>query len=150
MRLAVDDCRARARAVRVARLATAGSDGRPHIVPVTFAMTGERVVTAVDQKPKDTTSLRRLRNIRANPRVSVLWDQYDDDWARLWWVRGDGRAHVVDPDTEPWARAVEALRARYPQYVDDPPRGPAVVVDVESWSGWAYASGVGPTTSPGF
>jgi len=122
----------------VARLATTGADGQPHIVPVTFALVGDQVLTAVDQKPKSTTSLRRLRNIGDNPRVAMLWDHYDDDWSRLWWVRGDGSARVVDPGSVPWTMAVEGLRAKYRQYVQDPPRGPAIVIRVGSWSGWAY------------
>jgi PPOX class probable F420-dependent enzyme len=138
MRLEVDHCQARARDAEVARLATSGLDGRPHLVPVTFAFVGEQVVSAVDQKPKSTTSLRRLRNIGENPRVCLLWDRYDDDWTQLWWVRGDGRARVCAPGSQPWAEAVEALRARYRQYLRDPPRGPAIVVDVESWSGWSH------------
>lgn len=138
MRLAVDDCRARAEASEVARLATAGADRQPHVVPVTFAFLGDGVVTAVDQKPKSTTRLRRLRNIGDNARVSVLWDRYDDDWSRLWWVRCDGHARVVEPGSAPWTDAVAALRAKYPQYAQDPPQGPAILIEVVSWSGWAY------------
>src|SRR5262245_19695190 len=138
MRLAADECTALARAAEVGRLATAGGDGQPYIVPVTFALVGNRVVSAVDQKPKSTTSLRRLRNIDENPRVSLLWDRYDDDWSRLWWVRGDGLAQVVEPGSDSWAEAVGALRGKYRQYLDDPRRGPATLVEVASWSGWAY------------
>ena len=105
---------------------------------MTFALLGDQVVKAVDQKPKSTTSLRRLRNIGDNPRVAVLWDRYDDDWSRLWWVRGNGRARVVEPGSEPWTTALEALRAKYSQYAQDPPRGPAILIEVGSWSGWAY------------
>ncbi|GAA3437308.1 hypothetical protein GCM10018954_069220 [Kutzneria kofuensis] len=72
---------------RVARLATAGADGRPHLVPVTFAVHDDTVVIAVDHKPKTTTNLRRLRNIRENGQVSLLVDHYDEDWRQLWWVR---------------------------------------------------------------
>ena len=65
---------------RVAALATVGRSGHPHIVPVCFAVEGNRVVTAVDHKPKTTTALRRVSNVRANPSVSLLVDQYDEDW----------------------------------------------------------------------
>jgi PPOX class probable F420-dependent enzyme len=139
MRLEGDVCRARARSERVARLATVGADMRPHLVPVTFALTGDVVVSAVDQKPKRTTDLRRLRNIEDNPRVALLWDHYDDDWRRLWWVRGDGVAEVVHTGDR-WQAAVEALRERYAQYRERPPGGPAVLVTVESWSGWSFAA----------
>ncbi|HWM00186.1 MAG TPA: TIGR03668 family PPOX class F420-dependent oxidoreductase [Nocardioidaceae bacterium] len=139
MRLEGDVCRARVRSERVARLATTGADMRPHLVPMTFALSGDVVVSAVDQKPKRTTDLRRLRNIEDNPRVALLWDLYDDDWRRLWWVRGDGRAEVVHTGDR-WHAAVEALRERYAQYRERPPRGPAVLVTVESWSGWSFAA----------
>ena len=140
MRLDGDECRARAGRERVARLATTGADMRPHLVPVTFALSGDLVVTAVDQKPKTTTDLRRLRNIAGNPHVALLWDRYDEDWTHLWWVRGDGIAEVVQTGDDRWDAAVAALRERYAQYRQSPPRGPAVVVRVESWSGWSFAA----------
>jgi PPOX class probable F420-dependent enzyme len=139
MRLDGEDCRVRAGRQRVARMATTGADLRPHLVPVTFALTGDVVMTAVDQKPKATTDLRRLRNIADNPRVALLWDRYDEDWTRLWWVRGDGIAEVVHTGDR-WDAAVAALRQRYPQYLPSPPHGPAVLVTVDSWAGWSFAA----------
>ncbi|NED95573.1 TIGR03668 family PPOX class F420-dependent oxidoreductase [Phytoactinopolyspora alkaliphila] len=139
MRLSADECRVRLTAARVARLATAGADMRPHLVPVTFVVDGDGLVIGIDQKPKSTTRLRRLHNIMENPRVAVLGDHYDDDWTRLWWVRADGSATVVAEGSARDA-AVEALTAKYPQYRDDPPLGPAIVVDIDRWAGWAYAS----------
>ena len=117
---------------RVARLATVGADGNPHVVPICFALDGDTLYTAVDAKPKSTRALRRLANIRANPRVEVVIDHYEDDWTRLWWVRLAGRARVVESDP----RGLELLRAKYPQYRDDPPPGPFVVVTVESRQEW--------------
>jgi PPOX class probable F420-dependent enzyme len=107
-------------------------------VPVTFAMFDDVVVIGIDQKPKTTLNLRRLRNIAENDRVSLLHDQYSDEWSRLWWVRADGRAEVLaeGPDR---SRAVRELASRYDQYVDDPPRGPVIRVRVDRWSGWAYS-----------
>src|SRR3984957_10362018 len=85
MRLDAGAARQRFAGARVARLATAGLDGQPHLVPFTFALgrhpgQEDRIYSAVDAKPKSTTDLRRLRNIRANPRVAVLADHYEDDW----------------------------------------------------------------------
>lgn len=137
MRLDDSACRARMSAARVARLATVGDDGWPHLVPITFALDADVIVTAVDQKPKTTTQLRRLRNIEANPRVAVLSDHYTDDWTRLWWVRAAGRASVVADGTGHIA-AVAALQAKYEQYRADPPGGPVIRVDVVTWSGWAF------------
>lgn len=137
MRLDETTCRERFAAARVARLATAGRDGQPHIVPVTFALSGETIVTAIDQKPKTTTSLHRLRNIAQNPRVSLLVDHYADDWTQLWWVRVDGVARTIEDD-EARQAAVRALATRYAQYRDDPPRGPVIEIGVRSWRGWSY------------
>ena len=126
-------------AARVARLATVGADGRPHLVPVVFAVDGHRLYTAVDQKPKRTTALRRLANIAAHPAVSLLADHYDDDWGRLWWARADGIASVRWPDP----RVVGLLTERYPQYAVDPPHGPLIVVEVDRWTGWRSAPDLG-------
>ena len=137
MRLDETICRERFAAARVARLATAGKDGQPHIVPVTFALSGETIVTAIDQKPKSSTSLRRLSNIAENSRVSLLVDHYADDWAQLWWVRVDGAARAVDDD-DVRQSAIRALATKYAQYADDPPRGPVIEIEVRSWRGWSY------------
>jgi PPOX class probable F420-dependent enzyme len=122
---------------RIARLATADATGRPHLVPVVFAIEADTVYSAVDHKPKRTRALRRLHNIAENPSVSVLVDHYDDvDWSSLWWVRGDGTARVVEPRSEEDERAIALLRDKYVAYVDQPPAGPVVAVDVHRWSGW--------------
>ena len=134
MRLDEAVCRARVAAGRVGRLATVGADLRPHLVPVTYAVHGDELFVAVDQKPKSTTSLQRLRNIEAHERVAVLVDEYDEDWTHLWWVRVDGAAHVVPED----AAAVRLLAAKYPQYEADPPAGPVIVIRADGWSGWSF------------
>lgn len=124
---------------RVARLATADADGRPHLVPMVFALAGGTIYSAVDGKPKRSTSLRRLANIAVNPRVAVLVDYYDDDWDALWWVRADGSGRILDAG-EPEARdAIARLVARYFPYRSRPPRGPVVAIDVMRWSGWSAA-----------
>ncbi len=137
MKLSTEEARARFAAARVARLATAGRDGQPHLVPVTFAVDGERIYTAVDHKPKTTVNLRRLRNILENPRVALLADHYAEDWATLWWVRVDGRASIV---TDGAAHELDMLAARYEQYRQVRPAGPVIVIEAERWSGWAGGS----------
>ncbi|MCG5215811.1 TIGR03668 family PPOX class F420-dependent oxidoreductase [Streptosporangium sp. KLBMP 9127] len=121
---------------RVARLATAGGNGVPHLVPVTFALDGDRILLAVDHKPKTTTDLRRIRDIRENPRVCALVDHYDDDWATLWWVRADGEATVTEGPAGP---AVALLAAKYPQYGERPPAGPMITIEITRWSSWSYS-----------
>jgi len=125
-----DEARERFAAARVARLATAG----PHLVPVCFAVEGDTIWSAVDAKPKRTRSLRRLRNVEADPRVSLLVDHYDDaDWSRLWWARADGTAAIVEDAPAALALLVE----RYTQYAASPPAGPFLAIAISRWSGWA-------------
>jgi PPOX class probable F420-dependent enzyme len=138
MRLGEAEARARFGAARVARLATADASGVPHLVPVVFAAEGDRVYVAVDQKPKRTTALKRLANVRANPHVALLADEYvDDDWDALWWVRADGLGRVHEPGAAEAVHAVSLLAARYPQHAAAPPSGPVLEVAVQRWSGWS-------------
>ena len=143
MLLTQTEAASRFRAARVARLATVAATGEPHLVPVTFAVieADERaaeptqlITFAVDAKPKSTTALRRLDNIAANPRVAFLADVYDDDWNRLWWVRADACAGLLDGAVRD--RALSALSAKYRQYRDVPPSGTVVGATVVRWSGW--------------
>ena len=137
MRIGTDEARQRFGRARAARLATASADGQPHLVPVTFAIDGDMIYTAIDAKPKSTRQLRRLSNIGANSKVCLLADHYADDWSTLWWARADGTARVVSPDAGDGERAIALLTARYAQYATDPPTGPVIVIDVQRWSGWS-------------
>jgi PPOX class probable F420-dependent enzyme len=119
----------------VARLATAGSDGVPHVVPVVFALSDGIVYTAVDAKRKTTKRLRRLANIAANPSVSLIVDHYDEDWAQLWWVRADGVAEIHDGG-QAMATGYALLRDKYPQYERIALDGPVVTVAVSRFSSW--------------
>lgn len=130
--------RARFAAARVARLATVRPDGRPHLVPVVFAVSGDLVWSAVDDKPKSTRALQRLANVEANPSVALLVDHYDDDWTQLWWVRAEGRADVLELGAAGTAEALDSLARKYPQYAAHRPAGPLVRVSVTRWSGWSH------------
>ena len=139
----------------VARLATLGPAG-PRLLPVVFACAGASLWSAVDGKPKSGGELARVRDVRADPRVALLLDEYGDEWEALWWLRVAGHATAVaaDPtrDAEV-AAAVAALRAKYPQYASvpvlrDPPRllrievrrlrswcaGPAALARLRAWA----------------
>ncbi|MBB5154703.1 TIGR03668 family PPOX class F420-dependent oxidoreductase [Saccharopolyspora phatthalungensis] len=120
---------------RVARLASVDEHGRPHLVPIVFAVRGDVIVTAVDHKPKRTPNLKRLRNIRANPQVALLVDHYEDDWSRLWWARADGEAELAECESRP--ELLAALTEKYSQYREIPPTGTLIVVRVSGWSGWS-------------
>lgn len=123
----------------VAMLATVGPDGAPHVVPVVFAVNTDReqpvIYTAVDAKRKSTRRLQRLTNIEANPRVSVLVDNYDEDWTQLWWVRADGVAEI-HPSGDEMASGYALLRRKYVQYQRLALDGPVVTITVARWSAW--------------
>ena len=122
-------------AARVARLATTDPDGRPHLVPIVFALDGDTLYSAVDRKPKRSQTLRRIENARVRPEVTILVDHYEEDWGRLWWIRIRGLARVLD-DGEERDRALGLLREKYRQYRTEPPDGPVLAVDVSETRVW--------------
>jgi PPOX class probable F420-dependent enzyme len=132
---------------RVARLATADASARPHIVPVVFAIEGDRVFIPIDHKPKRADSpeaLRRVRNLRSNPRASMLVDRYDEDWHRLAWVRVDGRVELVS-EGGLYREGVKHLSEKYPQYREHPlpPEGAGLVIvlAIGTLRGWSGSEG---------
>jgi PPOX class probable F420-dependent enzyme len=131
-----DEFRARVAAWPVARLATMGPEGRPHLVPCCFALEGDVVYSAVDSKPKRSERLRRLEHVRVNPAVCLLVDHYEDDWSALWWVRLDGRGRLVEEGPER-SRALELLCAKYAQYRQNPPDGAVLAIDITGWRSWS-------------
>lgn len=132
--MTADEARRRFSAARVARLATVDAHGRPHLVPLVFAVEHDRVYSAVDAKPKRTTALRRLENVRRNPAVALLVDHYDEDWEALWWVRADGYGRVLEPEDPEARQALALLAQRYPQQRG---AGAVLAVDVARWRGWS-------------
>lgn len=134
-----DEAVARLRSARVGRLATITPDSRPHVVPFVFAVVEDastiRVYWAVDDKPKRSRRLQRIRNLERNPAVELVVDGYDEDWNQLWWVRAAGVGRIVHEPTE-HAAALAALKAKYSQYAAAPPSGPVVAIDVERITSW--------------
>jgi PPOX class probable F420-dependent enzyme len=100
---------------------------------------GDRIYSAVDDKPKRTTALQRLANIGAESRVSVLADHYEEDWSKLWWVRADGRAEIL-PDGAKQERerdrALDLLAERYSAYRQQRPSAAVIRIEVERWTTW--------------
>jgi PPOX class probable F420-dependent enzyme len=159
--------RRRLAAAPVARLATLRADGTPRLVPITFVLVDGLVCSVVDEvKPKRSTRLARLDDVRRDPRVALVADHYDADWSELWWVRVDGTAAVLEPGAalepgpvfepgpvlepdaalEPGAeagplrdRALAALVAKYPPYAAAPPDGALLVITPTRWAGWSAA-----------
>jgi PPOX class probable F420-dependent enzyme len=128
----------RAAEARVARVGTVDERGRVHLVPIVFVIDGDTLYSATDAGARP---VKRLRNLRRDPRVTVLVDGYSEDWSRVWWVRlrGRGRAVEAGPERD---HARRLLWEKYPQFasVQAPEAdGPVMAVDIQEWSGWAYA-----------
>ena len=119
---------------RVARLGYVDDEDRPRVLPVTFAVAGGAVWSAIDEKPKRAAEPARLRYLRRRPQAALLVDRYDDDWSRLAWVQLLGRVEPVPVAAEP--DAVAALAARYPAYAERTPPGPLLRLTVERTLQW--------------
>jgi PPOX class probable F420-dependent enzyme len=132
---------------RVGHLATTSADGDPHVVPVCYAVDDGAVYFVADEKPKrgPARALKRLRNLRENPRAALVVDDWSEDWTRLAWVLVRGAARIVAPSAH--AHALALLRARYPQYrsmaLDDPVEHPVVAIAPERVTVWRAASRAG-------
>ena len=132
---------------RVARLATADADGRPHAIPVCFAYAdlgygGENIYVVLDQKPKtaELTRLRRVRNILANPHAALIVDHYDEDWRSLRYVLVSCQASLLAGDEDEAARAVALLREKYPQYRRMELDGnPVIKLTPQRYAAWSFS-----------
>ena len=123
---------------RVARLATADAFGAPHVVPVCFALAGDRIYVAIDEKTKRVGPfrLKRVRNVLANPVVALVADVYDADWSKVTGLMARGRAEVLEGGHE-HRQAVELLRARYPQYASMAlEQRPIIAIEIEAAVSW--------------
>jgi PPOX class probable F420-dependent enzyme len=126
---------------RVGRLATADSDGRPHVIPVCFAFDGEAIYIVLDQKPKsvELTRLRRVRNILSNPQASLVVDHYDEDWLELRYVLISCRAEVLNGEDGEAARAVAMVREKYRQYREmDLDGNPVIKLIPQRFTAWSF------------
>ena len=118
---------------RRAVLATIDAAGRPHAVPVCFAIVNDEVVTAIDQKPKSTIRPARLVNVERAGNATMMFDRWDEDWTRLGWVMVRGQARVAPPGT-----TLDELVDRYRQYRESRPTGNVIVVTPDDIVWWTY------------
>jgi PPOX class probable F420-dependent enzyme len=129
-------------AARTATLVTIGADGVPRPVPICFVLDPQAPIlyAPLDEKPKrtdDPRALARVRDIEARPVVAVLVDHWDEDWARLGWVRCAGRAALLEPGPGEHAAAVAALRARYQQYAGHRLEArPIIRIEIDRVTSW--------------
>ena len=128
------------RDARAGHLATVSPSGQPHVIPVCFVFDGLSVYSALDRKPKSApvASLRRVKNILANPKVSLVVDHYEEEWSQLRYVLLLGAAELLTGGDE-WAAALEMLRDKYPQYRDmDLTVSPVIKITPERFVSWSY------------
>jgi PPOX class probable F420-dependent enzyme len=118
---------------RRAGFATVDASGAPHLVPIAFAIRGDEIVMEVDDKPKESYELARTRNVRANPNVALLVDEWDEDWTRLAWVMVRGHARVEETGS-----ATALLRAKYPQYEETALKGPVIALTPRRINWWRW------------
>lgn len=130
--------RRRVSEAKVGRFGTIDDRGRVHLVPFVYVLDGDTVYHSVDDKPKSSARLKRIRNIERDPRVTILVDHYEDDWPAVWWVRLRGTGRVVDAGSE-CERAMALLDEKYPQRRGGSEQGAVIAVDVEDWLGWSYS-----------
>ena len=125
---------------KVAYLATTDVHAQPHLVPVVFVRMDEDIFICIDEKPKKHRFLKRLANIKANPKISLLVDNYDDNWQELRWVRVDGTAILLENTDESRAvfeSVISTLRDKYPQYQTmDLSRGPIIRITINAIASW--------------
>ena len=111
------------------------------LVPVVYAI-DERPTLFVPTdtvKAKTTTRLQRLENLSKDPRCTLLVEDYDHDWSRLWWVRINGRG--IEASAEEVERFLPLLADRYPQYADPSTVVGGIVIRPDDVTGWAAGRG---------
>ena len=132
------------RSARTGHLATADANGQPHVIPVCYAFDGETIYSVLDAKPKTTPlrNLRRVRNILANPLVSLVVDHYQEDWTQLQYVMVTGEASLLEPGLESgdeWARSIAMLREKYEQYQGmDLDESPVIKITPTRFAPWNF------------
>ena len=127
------------RSARTGHLATANAKGRPQVVPVCFVFDGQAIYSVLDAKPKTTPlrQLRRVKNILANPQVSLVVDHYEEDWDKLQYILVSGDAELLESGGE-WALAIAMLREKYPQYqAMDLDQSPVIKIIPVRYSPWS-------------
>ena len=127
------------RSARTGHLATADAKGRPQVVPVCFVYDGQAIYSVLDAKPKTTPlrQLRRVKNILANPQVSLVVDHYEEDWDKLQYILVSGDAELLESG-EKWALAIAMLREKYPQYqAMDLDQSPVIKIIPVRYSPWS-------------
>lgn len=125
------------RGARVGRLATSSAEAEPHVIPCVYVLLDGAIYSVVDEKPKSGRRLLRLRNIDASGRAALVVDHYEEDWSQLAFVLIRGPATTISADDPRYAPALDALRAKYPQYREmELADSEMVVLEADRWVAW--------------
>ena len=110
--------------LRVARVATVGSDSVPHNVPVCPIFDKNKVYFGTER------NARKARNIKSNPNVTMTFDEYTEAWDYLRGVMLQGQARIVDKNEFRTIR--KKIYDKYSQYETSAPLGErdSVIVEV--------------------
>jgi len=111
-------------AERVCRVATAGAEGRSHLVPVVHVLAGDKIYFGSGD------DARKVKNLRENPQVAITIDLYSEDWEQLRGVMVQGRARIIERGPR-FKQARARLYAKYPQYSKEAGLSPSDSVIVE-------------------
>ena len=105
---------------RIAHLSTVDDQGDPHVVPVVYAYDGKYIYTPIDTKPKikQKTDLRRVKNIKTNSSVTLIIDDYSENWDELAWLQVRGTADLIY-EGEEFKYGINLIVDKYPQYIKD-------------------------------
>jgi PPOX class probable F420-dependent enzyme len=132
---------------RVGRLGLLDEEGAPRVLPVTFAFADGVIWSAIDQKPKRPGEPARLRFLRRDPRAALTVDRYSDDWDQLAWVQVLGSVRILEVSEA--TAGLEALSAKYEQYLDEAPPGPLLALAPERYLWWRAADPADPSGRSG-
>lgn len=124
------------KSARVGRLGLLDEQGAPRVLPVTFALAGGRVWSAIDRKPKRAEPAR-LRFLRRDPRAALTVDRYSDDWEELAWVQVLGSVRILE--VAEGVQGLDALSEKYEQYRAAPPPGPLLALEPRRYLWWRAA-----------
>jgi len=110
---------------RVARLATVHADGTPHVVPISTVLDVDRLIFASERETQ------KVHNLRGDPHVALVFDDYGEDWAALRQVVVFGRAMVIESGPE-FERGRGLLYEKFEQYEPVAPidQGTSVIVEI--------------------
>ena len=109
---------------RVCRVATAGSDGTTHLVPVCHVLAGAKIYFGSGDDG------RKVKNLRENPRIAMTVDLYSDDWAQIRGVMVQGTAKLIERGPR-FKQARDRLYRKYPQYRNEAAIAPSDSVVIE-------------------